>query len=164
MSAEEFLKSLFGTLPALFKDESALREIWSKPDTRKTLLESLAEQGFSRDQLSEMQRLIDAERSDLYDVLAYVAFATPTVTRAARSHRASMVIEKSYDKDHRLFLEFVLAQYVIQGVDELDYSKLAPLLTVKFGGLHDASKVLGDMIQIRTLFTDFQPYLYDYVQ
>ncbi len=47
------------------------------PDTRKKLLLGLAEKGFGYDQLAEMQRIIDAEKSDLFDVLAYVAYAQP---------------------------------------------------------------------------------------
>lgn len=37
---------------------------------RKKLLEGLAEKGFGNDQLAEMQKIIDAEKSDLFDVLA----------------------------------------------------------------------------------------------
>jgi len=40
ISAEEFLSSLFGELPKLFKDEEELRKLWSNPITRKTLLEN----------------------------------------------------------------------------------------------------------------------------
>ena len=39
------------------------------------LLQGLAEKGFGHEQLAEMQRIIDAEKSDLFDVLAYVAYA-----------------------------------------------------------------------------------------
>ncbi len=55
------------------------------PDTRKKLLEGLAEKGFGRDQLDEMQQIIDAEKSDLFDVLAYVAYALPPLTRDERA-------------------------------------------------------------------------------
>ncbi len=41
MSAEEFLRSLFGTLPQLFKSEDDLRNLWSNPETRKKLLDDL---------------------------------------------------------------------------------------------------------------------------
>ena len=57
-----------------FKDEAELRAIWSAPDTRKKLLQGLAEKGFGGQQLAEMQKIIDAERSDLFDVLAHVAY------------------------------------------------------------------------------------------
>ena len=41
ISANEFLKALFGSLPDFFNSEDELRAIWSKPDTRKKLLSSL---------------------------------------------------------------------------------------------------------------------------
>ena len=82
MSAAEFVEKLFGELPRLFKDEDELREIWCQPDTRKALLEQLAEKGFGDDQLAEIRRVIDAEKSDVFDVLAYVAFALAAITRA----------------------------------------------------------------------------------
>jgi len=75
ISANQFLESLFGTLPEFFKDEDELRTIWSKPDTRRALLRSLEGKGFDRTQLAEIQRALAAEQSDLYDVLAYPAFA-----------------------------------------------------------------------------------------
>lgn len=73
MSAQQFMEALFGKLPEFFKNEEELRNLWSRPDTRKKLLEGLAEKGFGKDQLAEMQKIIDAEKSDLFDVLANVA-------------------------------------------------------------------------------------------
>jgi type I restriction enzyme, R subunit len=81
MSAQQFMELLFGKLPEFFKDEAELRAIWSAPDTRKKLLQGLADKGFGRDQLTEMQKIIDAEKCDLFDVLAYVAYAMPTLNR-----------------------------------------------------------------------------------
>ena len=88
MSAAQFLEALFGALPEFFKDEDELRRIWSAPDTRKKLLAGLADKGFGREPLAEMQKIIEAENSDLFDVLAYVAFAAEPVTRAARADAA----------------------------------------------------------------------------
>ena len=81
MSAQQFMELLFGKLPEFFKTEEELREMWIAPATRADLLRRLAEQGFGPEQLAEMQRIIDAENSDLFDVLAYVAYALPTVSR-----------------------------------------------------------------------------------
>ena len=77
MSAQQFMEMLFGKLPEFFKNEEELRTLWSAPDTRAKLLQGLAEKGFGKDQLAEMQRIIDAEKSDLFDVLAHVAYALP---------------------------------------------------------------------------------------
>ena len=71
---------------------------------RKALLAGLADKGFGRAALAEVQRIIEAEKSGLFDALAYV---------------------------QRAFVDFVLAQYVSQGVDELDADKLTPMLKLK---------------------------------
>jgi type I restriction enzyme R subunit len=71
MSAQQFMEALFGNLPAFFKNEEELRALWSRPDKLRKLLEGFAEKGFGKDQLAEMQKIIDAEKSDLFDVLAH---------------------------------------------------------------------------------------------
>ena len=90
MSAQQFMEMLFGKLPDFFKDETELRTLWSAPDTRAKLLQGLAEKGFGREQMAEMQKLIDAEKSDLFDVLAHVAYALPPLTREERATKAKV--------------------------------------------------------------------------
>mgnify|MGYP006425809183 CR=1 FL=1 len=160
ISAEEFLRSLFGTLPQLFKDEDELRAIWSKPGTRKKLLAELTEKGFAKQQLAEFQRTLEAESSDLYDVLAYIAFQSTIVERQERAERAKIHFN-DYDPKQQEFLDFVLSQYVKQGVDELDDTKLGNLLTLKYDAIGDAKKELGDIASIREMFIGFQTYLYN---
>ena len=161
MSAAQFMESLFGKLPEFFKDEAELRAIWSAPGTRKKLLEGLAEKGFGRDQLSEMQKIIDAEKSDLFDVLAYVSYAAPTVTRAERAARAKGAIAATFDEKQQAFLDFVLSHYVTVGVDELAQEKLTPLLRLRYhDSLADAEADLGKAEEIRRVFAGFQKFLY----
>jgi type I restriction enzyme, R subunit len=92
ISAQQFMELLFGKLPEFFESESELRKLWSAPDTRKKLLYGLAEKGFGHEQLTEMQKIIDAEKSDIFDVLAYVAYAMPPLTREERAARAKIAI------------------------------------------------------------------------
>src|SRR5947199_3911694 len=113
------MELLFGKLPEFFKNEEHLRELWSAPDTRKKLLAGLAEKGFGHEQLAEMQKLIDAEQSDLFDVLAYVAYTLPPVTREDRATMARPAIAATFSQRQQAFLDFVLAQYIRVGVDEL---------------------------------------------
>lgn len=154
ISAEQFLKSLFGDLPGLFKDEETLRQIWSNPGTRRKLLEELGEKGYAKPQLQDLQRLIEAEDSDLYDVLAYVAFSSSPVQRAMRANRAKIHLA-SYDSKQQAFLNFVLDQYVASGVDQLDDSNLPDLLELKYKALADAKRELGDPGVIREAFVGF---------
>jgi type I restriction enzyme, R subunit len=160
MSAAQFLEALYGTLPEFFKDEDELRRIWSVPDTRKALLAGLADKGFGREPLAEMQKIIEAENSDLFDVLAFVAFAAAPVTRAARAARAHAATAAEYSDKQRAFVDFVLAQYVVQGVDELAQDKLSPLLRLRYRALSDAFSELGNPEEVRQVFVGFQRHLY----
>lgn len=163
ISAEEFLQSLYGKLPEFFKSEDELRKIWSNPITRKTLLEKLAEAGYGLDELITLQKLINAEKSDLYDVLEYVSFSMTPITREKRVAQAQSKIFDGMDGKHKEFLEFVLSKYIETGVEELDQEKLPDLLTLKYQALSDAEEILGDVDSIRSTFIGFQKYLYEEV-
>jgi type I restriction enzyme R subunit len=161
MSAQQFMELLFGKLPEFFKDEAELRVLWSAPDTRKMLLKGLAEKGFGHEQLAEMQKIIDAEKSDLFDVLAYVAYALPPLTREERAGRAKLAISAHFNSKQQAFLDFVLAHYVGGGVEELDQEKLTPLLRLKYhNSITDAITDLGKPEEISQVFVGFQKYLY----
>ena len=161
ISAEEFLSNLFGALPAFFKSEDELRKIWSYPMTRKTLLEKLAEAGYGKDVLVTMQTLINAEKSDLFDVLEYVSYAVRPITRETRVQDAQSKIYALLDTKQKEFLEFVLSKYIETGVEELDQEKLPDLLTLKYNAISDATEVLGSVEAIRNTFIEFQKYLYE---
>jgi type I restriction enzyme R subunit len=161
ISANQMVEKLYGELPRFFKDEDELRRLWSKPDTRKALLQSLAEKGFGSDQLTEISKMINAEKSDVFDVLAYIAFALAPVTRSERveTHRGNIL--GKYDTKLQAFLDFVLEQYISQGVGELDQDKLSDLLQLKYRSVPDAIDQLGDIPVIRDTFVGFQRYLYE---
>jgi type I restriction enzyme R subunit len=161
MSAQQFMEALFGKLPDFFTDEDELRALWSAPDTRKKLLEGLEEKGFGKDQLIEMQKIIDAEKSDLFDVLAHVAYALEPLTREERADRAMAVISENFNSRQRVFLDFVLSHYVAVGVEELDQAKLTPLLKLKYhDSIADAVADLGRPEEIGKVFSGFQKFLY----
>jgi len=170
MSAQQFLEALFGKLPEFFADEDELffadedelRRLWSAPDTRRKLLDGLAEKGFGKEQLAEMQKIIDAENSDIFDVLAHVAYAQEPLSREERAARAMAMIGANYNGKQQVFLDFVLSHYVAQGVEELDQAKLTPLLKLKYhDSLADAVADLGKPEEIGTVFNGFQKYLYE---
>jgi len=110
------MELLFGKLPEFFKNEDDLRALWSAPDTRARMLQRLAENGFGHARPAEMQHMIDAEKSDLFDVLAHVAYALPPLTREVRAANAMVHINSQFTTKSRVFLDFVLSQYVDDGV------------------------------------------------
>jgi len=161
ITAEEFLNNLFGELPKLFKDEEELRKLWSNPLTRKILLENLDAAGFPKDDLLTLQKLVDMEKSDLYDVLEYVFNGDYiAMTREARAKAAEATIFALLNDKQKEFISFVLSKYIETGVDELDQDKLPILLTNKYESLEDAKAVLGDVSNISKLFIEFQQHLY----
>ena len=160
MSSQQFLEQLFGRLPEFFASEDELRAIWSAPATRYRLLEGLAEAGFGNEQLAEMQKIIDAENSDLFDLLAHVAYAKAPLTREVRAANAMVYINTRFSAKQQVFLDFVLQHYIAEGVEELDQQKLTPLLRLKYGAIQDAVADLGQPEEIGMTFASFQQYLY----
>ena len=160
ISAEEFLKNMFGKLPKFFKNEAELRNIWSNPITRKALLDKLAGAGYGMNELKTLQQLINAENSDIFDVLDYISFAIKPMSREERVAKAQSNIFKSLDNNQKEFLEFVLSKYVETGIEELDQEKLPDLLKIKYFAINDATELLGGVSKIRLTFIDFQKHLF----
>jgi len=160
ISATQFIERLFGEIPGLFRDEEELRRLWSNPDTRSKLLAGLEERGYGREQLAEIKRLIGAEQSDLFDVLGYVAYALPTITREERVNNHKQTIFEPYGDKQQQFLSFVLDHYISQGVGELDSGKLPDLLELRYHSMRDAVSELGRVGDIRDMFVSFQADLY----
>ncbi len=158
LSAEDFLKRLFGDLPTFFSDENELRKIWSDPTTRKELLAQLGPLGYTSECWEHLAQLIHAEESDIFDVSSYVAYDKPIVSRKTRAEFAKEKLHL-YTERQQEFLRFVLDQYISEGVAELDTKKLPDLLTLKYLDVNDAINVLGNPKTIREIFAEFQTHL-----
>lgn len=161
ISSAEFLENLFGELPNFFTSEDELRELWSHPMTRKALLNQLDEAGYSNDDLRTLQKLINAENSDLYDVLEYVANSNnKPLSREERAQQVKASIYASLNEKQQEFIDFVLTKYIETGVSELYQDKLPTLLIAKYQSLPDAMDYLGTVDSISSLFVGFQRHLY----
>ena len=162
VSAEEFIKKLFDTLklPEILGSEDDLRELWSNPITRSELISKLDKHGCSKDDLNKLRELINAENSDLFDVLQYIAFSNPAISRKERVDLAEDNIYNFINKDQVDFIRFVLNNYIQEGIDELDISNLETIIKAKYLSVNEAQKELGSPDKIKETFTDFQKYLY----
>ena len=162
ITAKEFIERMFDDLPRFFENEDQLRAIWSDPTTRDKLLKDLAEAGYDKKLLDSMKELIDAKDSDVYDVLAYIAYAIETMTRHQRVEKAMPSIEAQFDDPkQREFLDFVLKQYDQQGIEQLSTENMGKLLELKYQSLPDAVSHLGSPKVIRESFIGCQKYLYE---
>jgi type I restriction enzyme R subunit len=164
MSLTEFIQSLFNTLemPDLFKNEDELRAIWAVPATRMNLLKQLEAAGFPTSELVSIQELIDAQNSDLFDVLEFVKYALKPVTRIKRANTSRSIMESGIEAKQLEFIDFLVSQYIESGVGELEESKLETLLEIKYSDVFNAVQTLGqgDVSKVRNLFLDFQKNLY----
>ena len=110
---------------------------------------------------------MNAEDSDIFDVLAYLSFNTPMKTRKER-----VVKVKSKEKlfniysDYKAidFLNFVLDRYEQDGVEELGEDKLGDLIKLSsFGTIQDAEQAFGGLHQIKQAYNDLQANIYQAV-
>jgi type I restriction enzyme, R subunit len=162
ISAEEFLQKMYGKLPEFFKNEDELRKIWSDPITRNGFLKKLEGAGYGTIELKRLQQLVNAENSDLFDVLEYVSssFSIKPISREERVAKAQAKMFESLDNHQKEFLEFVLSKYIEDGIWELDQAKLPDLLKIKYHEVHDATELLGSVDKIRETFIGFQKHLF----
>ncbi len=160
ISVEEFMNNLFGAMPEYFQSEAELRKIWSDPVTRRTFLDKIAEIGYGKDELEMLQKVVDAEDSDLLDVLSYVSFMTKPISRKDRVAQTKYKIYEGLNDEQKAFVDFVMAKYEERGVEELEESKLPVLLNLKYQAIANAEQSLGSVDEIRSIFFEFQQDLY----
>jgi type I restriction enzyme R subunit len=159
VSSQKFIEEMFGRLPDFFSSSEDLHQKWADPDTREILLEKLDEAGYGKEVLKDIRRIIDAEKSDLMDVLEYIAYATTPIERQERAER----IKDYYDTlsaSQKQFVEYLVNAYIRSGVDELRMDKLKTQLELKFGSVPEGISSLGGVPQARQTFREFQQRLY----
>ncbi len=160
ITAQEFMEQLFGDLGALVASEDELREVWSDPDRREAFIQRLTDLGYDNDRLDDMRRLIDAPHSDIFDVLAFVRFELAPLARAQRVRAARSTGLSGYEREMREFLDYVLGAYERGGIRELAPNKVSDFLRIRYGGINDARRVLGDVESIRAAYVGIQGHLF----
>lgn len=162
ISIEEFIKRLFGRLPAFFNSEEDLRKQWASPITRQALLDVLEREGFAEDKLEMMRRILEMEKCDLLDVLLYIAYETPAVERARRVEIVKQDWLRKWSQQQADFLSIILDFYARNGYKELAEDKLKDFIDLKYNSVYDARTALGmGPAQIRQSYFDLQHELYN---
>jgi type I restriction enzyme R subunit len=159
VSSQKFIEEMFGRLPDFFSSSEDLHQKWADPDTREILLEKLDEAGYGKEVLKDIRRIIDAEKSDLMDVLEYIAYATTPIERHERAERIKDYYN-TLSASQKQFVEYLVNAYIRSGVDELRMDKLKTQLELKFGSVPEGISSLGGVPQARQTFREFQQRLY----
>ena len=164
LNAEEFLKQLVGSLPSLYKDVEQLRTIWKNPSEREILFTELENTGFGSNNLKDLKSMMNADDSDIFDVLAYLSFNTPMKTRKERVSRVNdneQVFAVYSDYKAIDFLKFVLIRYEADGVEELGEDKIGDLIKLsELGSIQDAKNVFGGLPQLKKAYYQLQENIY----
>ena len=167
LNAEEFLKQLVGSLPSLYKDVKQLRTIWANPSERAILFAELKKAGFGASNLKDLKSMMNAEDSDIFDVLAYLSFNTPMKTRKERVSRVNgneQVFAVYSDFKAIDFLKFVLLRYEVDGVEELGEDKIGDLIKLSdLGSIQDAKNVFGGLTELKQAYYKLQENIYQAV-
>lgn len=110
--------------------------------------------------LLQIKEALLAQESDIYDVLAHVAYSRNMLTREHRAEVGRRRIDGQYDTKIATFLDYVLGHYVENGVEDLDRSKLPDYLKLKFGTFSEGANELGGIESVVSSFVGFQRHLY----
>jgi len=154
MSAQQFMELLFGRLPDFFQGRGRLRAIWSAPDTRKKLLQGLAEKGLAVRQLARdaEDHRRPAREIMLFRCAAHVllrpAALTPRRTRCkGQSHYNIRLFNSKSAGLPRLCCCRTTSAWASR---QLDQEKLTALITAQVSRLiADAVADLGKADEIR---------------
>ncbi|MBF8149262.1 DEAD/DEAH box helicase family protein [Winogradskyella sp. F6397] len=163
LTAREFLEKLIGELPAIYKDETHLRKIWSNPDTRADLLIKLGDLGFDNEQLNDLRNMIATPACDIFDVLSHISFSSELMTRKQRVKFVKdepEFFEVYKNLEAKDFLEFILSHYEKYGIEELQRDKLGDLVKLKLGTTKDAKTAFGDMKTLLGAYYKLQENIY----
>jgi type I restriction enzyme R subunit len=107
-------------------------------------LKCFSDNGFPLELLAELRRAIEAENSDIYDVLAFVRFAVPMKSRQERANLAKKLYPKSITTQQKNFLDFILNHYVKEDFTDLYLDQLADLIRLQYkNSLSDGIEALG---------------------
>lgn len=162
LTIQEFANLLLEKLPEFFNSKKELRNNWSDPLKRKALLEQLNEAGVTTETLAGLQKALNAENSDLLDVLEFILYSQKPMTRITRVKKARKIIFVTLDTNQTEFIEHVLRRYVENGSQELSQDNLPELLEIKYYSILNAADILGGVPKIVELFVGFQKHLYQH--
>lgn len=161
LNSEDFLKKIIWELPTFYKDESQLRMLWSNPETREELLQSLSKIWLDTEQLDDLKDIFEAKWSDIFDILAHLSFDSDIKFRSERSIYWEEVVEKYQNLKAKEFLEFLLALYVKNWILEFRKDWLASKIQLfNKGEAREVAEEFWGFEELRGAYYEVQKSLY----
>lgn len=146
---------------SLYTSSAEMRKVWAVPDSRKLMMEQLAESGVDFDRLAAVTNQPDA---DPFDLLCHVAFNAPVRTRrerASRVHQEEQAFFDQYGTVARSILMALLEKYIEHGTTQFalpDILKISPISD--FGNVTEIISIFGGPDRLRTAVEQMQTLLY----
>ena len=160
LTAAEFLNRFAEAVKEVSGSQTGLVEEWREMDSRDELLSRLAEMGFAREKLVEIQKRTEHADCDILDVMMDIAYGEAPVTREMRAAKARAALR---DTGERLaFAEAVLKNYVAHGVWTLTKESLLGLLRLRYTTIGAATMALGfsQSDEVMAYYSDIQARLF----
>ena len=157
--AQDFIKEMYGRLPEFYSSIDDLQQQWANPMTRETLLNKLAQAGYDEEVLDRIRHIIDADDSDLLDVLEYISYAVSPIERKQRAERTRSYAD-SLTPAQKSFVNYIIVAYVENGVKELGRTNLPGLIEQKFSDVQTGIEQLGGIAAAQQVYNNFQKQLY----
>ena len=111
LSSEDFIKKILGELPKFYQNEHDLRLAWANPETREKFLKNLEYIWLDAEQIENLKKIFEAEKSDIFDIKAYISYGNQMKNRDERSKIAKSILEKYENPKAKDFLQFLLGLY-----------------------------------------------------
>ena len=151
------------TIRSMYLKRGDLETAWRKPDTRKAVLDALAERQIDFAELASATGQPDA---DPFDLLCHLAWNTPLRTRRERAEQARKVVPDlfaEYGDTAREIIGLLLDRYIERGV--IQFNHLSDLLKVqpfnRYGSPSEiATRYFGNVHALRAAVTQLQTALY----
>lgn len=153
--AQEQIKTMFPSV-------DDLRNRWNNLEDRKSIFEELEKLGISVEQLMELTK---QQEADPFDLLCYVAFDLPPLTRKERAQRLrknKTDFFTQYSESAREILNLILDKYVDYGPNQIrpDIISVEPIarqgnpieIVGSFGGIDGFKKAIEELQTL--LYTD----------
>jgi type I restriction enzyme R subunit len=160
LTLREFSQYVRDRVLGLELDPDQLLTRWARTVTRRELRDRLIEWHITRDDLAEYAGRPEA---DTIDLLLYVAWELPLLTRAERARRVEVRHRDfldSFTPEARTVLGKVLEQYAARGAEELDVSALRSDAYASMGTITEIAKKFNNGDGLRAAIDKLAEFIY----
>jgi type I restriction enzyme, R subunit len=143
---------------AQYQTLNAFIDKWNSVDKKQAIVDELTEQGILLENLKEAV----GKEMDIFDMICYIAFDQPSLTRAERAKQVKKQdVFTQYGEQARKVLEALLDKYADEGIENIEDIKVLKVNPFdKFGTPTEIIKLFGGKQQYFKALTQLEYALY----